>query len=483
MPDFNSHREPLNRIYRTLHSAANNGATRAHIDIHSDHIEYRDDRPYQTIIRTGAVDPDLLLTMDHAIESYVPQPTLHVHVSKHAHGRRAMHEPDHRHLRNPNDNNVVLPQMTAGGRYMVYLADRPHNQGLTVINHDGTRPRRHGELRLDAKYTETREPAASVKRRSFPVIAMPAPGTRTPADGADIDRIIETATRMLVLHMNQYNSQPEGGLMWPDLDSLRTLPAHTIREMPPRPQTCRWHDGKNRGYDEMLLPANPAVPALSFTHGQTLTMALNDNPYPNEQLDLVNDHAEGLTEPSRPVEIPVIVLVDVTVTELDGSVTKVPVPRYDHEQRYPHPREKRLHSSRSGQVQDISLTLEYRTPGQEPVPFAIPAHIYADQDQDDFVILTTPELDMTPREIIKASEIHHFHHKTVHFDDGPMRWFPAYQARRAIQDKPNQANQHILATIAQTIEDMGIAARGNEEEITVNSLSGNVAITLRPTPA
>lgn len=477
--DYNSYLEPLNRTSRTIHRSAREGAKRAQIDIHPDRIEFRDDRGLSATILTGAVDPDLLHTLDANIEAHVVPASLHVHVVNHAKGRRAIDE-THQHLRNPEDHNPLPPRRTPNGRYWVYLTSRDMGPSLTVMNHDGTIAQQRHRATLDAKCTESSQPGAIVHRRAFPIIAMPDLSTNTTANGSDVDEITETAAEMLVLHMNQYKSQSGGGLMWPDIDSRRMLPAPTLRRMPERPQTCRWYDGQDKGYDEMLLPENAARPALSFTHGRTLKLALEQHPYPHQELALVSSRSEGLTEPSQPVLLPVIVITAVEVTENDGSITHLPVPRYDEQQRYPHPREKRLHHSRSGTAKAIEITLEYRANDQEPVPFTIPAHIYADQDEDDFVIITTPELGMTADEVEEASDIRH--HYRPNLSMGPFDWFPEYQAHRAVQTEPNQANRHIAERIARSIEDMGVTALDGEDEVTVTSPSGNISITIRPAP-
>ena len=467
------HRGPHIEIMKLLHSAAREGATRATVQIMPDRLEYQDDLRSQATIDTSNIEPDAHYTIEWAILRYPIQDSLHVHVinnmpwGKHARGQ------GHTHMHHLDDNDVTPPHDTPSGRYRVRLktgAGRPGE--VMILDHQGLPLPRADHFGLQTVYVQTGIPGDKLQRLTYSVLATPVPDREitTPTDGKDREDIIDTAQRMFADLVRETNAPPRTGMLWPDrrtrdiLDELGLNPG-----VHPEPSARLYPDGVWQN-PRILMPPDPVWAQLPHTSGPWILRALRKHPQRQRNYTLIENpaHADLTT-------MPVLRLSAVTTVKNNGEVTTYPVPDIHPDLGVAMTQEPRIENTIMDRVNSITATLEYREPGKTPDRFDVELDAYSDSDHTNHVILTTTGLDLDQDTFIETSGISHYH--TTGAFTGPWQWAPQYHTRRLTQASTQEANQELLATIAEALDTIGI--RPTAREATVISPSGTIKITIQ----
>ena len=467
------HRGPHVEILKLLHSAAGEGATRATVQIMPDRLEYQDDRSRQATIDTSHIEPDGHYTIEWAIEKYPIQDSLHVHFINHMPWGKSAHGEGHTHLPHQDDNDVTPPRDTPSGRYRVRLktgAGRPGE--VMILDNQGLPVPRADHFGLQTVYVQTGMPGDKLQRRTYSVLATPVPGREmiTPTNGKDREDIIDTAQRMFADLVRETSGPPRTGMLWPDrrtrdmLDELGLNPG-----VDPEPTARLYPEGVWEN-PRILMPPDPVWAQLPHTSGPWILRALRKHPQQQRHYTLIENpsHADLTT-------LPVLRLSAVTAVETNGAVTTYPIPDIHPDLGAAMTHEPRIDNTVMDRVNSITATLEYRDPGKPPDRFDVELDAYSDSDNTNHIILTTTRIDMDPATFLKTSGIRFY--RTTGAFTGPWEWTPQYHARRLTQANTQEANQEVLATIAEALDTIGI--RPTAKETTVTSPSGTIKITIQ----
>ena len=476
-------RQALRDIQTFIKIQADQGATWAHLHIHDRFVDYQDDNGVQRRFTTEHIDSNLIHTFDAEMESHIAPSAMHVHLSNHATGRRAVDESPHRHMRNAADHNVVKPRTTENGRFLVHLAKSRRLRSLMVINPDGTAISR--SVNMSIRHTDSRRPGAAVTPQHLGVRAVTHETTRNPADANDIEQVIQTGAKMLLEHMSNINHEPEGGRAWATADTRDNTPEEIKPLLPETPQTCAMYHGRHHGYNEILPPDNAVVPVISHSHGETVAAAL-DRWGQQNGINFITPHSEAILEnPSTQLHFPTIRLLGVSVTETDGSQTTITPPQYPEQtghghDAYPDAHESHIGESSTRRVQGITLKLERQELDGSASSFNVEADTYVDHDWENFLILALQDIKLTPHDVHRMTGIG-FQIRNQAFGHSFYR-ASDHQARILCQQEPNDANRTLLQQIADNTAQTGAHPDPGTDEVSVMSEDGSVTVTLRKRP-
>ena len=466
-----AHSGPHIQVQQLLHQAAAQGAKNARVEIQRDQILYEDDRPLATTIDMTQFDPDGIYTTQSELSRHPAPEGLHVHIfgtvnvqsSKDDQGDGAGHV----HMKATDEGDALPARNTTSGWFNVHLKETRGYGGLRVLDQTGATAQNHGRFDMRMNRTRSGNPQEPVEESGTEILALPTPGNPADPTVQDIGEIVRTGMEMFADLLRDRDQGPDGAKAWPDNESREKLQDAGITGLPETPPTCQKFPVYAQGNRRALLPERPVLGNLPHTSGPGIARQLAKHPDPNRRYQLVDEVQDNQQE------IPSLTLTGAEATLQDGTRIKLPVPEIDPEHGWPMTHQKRLEETLLETAESITVTLEYRTPDADPEPFTLETEIYADSDQENHVILSTPELDLDPEAFIRITGLNFY--RTGLFSE-PMNWFPNYHAGRLTGEDPQALNLKTLERIAGDLDRVDM--RPGETETTATSPSGNITIIL-----
>ena len=464
----NQHREPHIEIQKLLHRAAHEGAARATVEIRPDRLDYWDDRPFQTTIDTGSINPDYIYTVHWAIEKHPAPDGLHVHVLNHNNWGAYARSGTYVHLTHIGEGDAAPPRLTPSGRSEVRLKNRDRGpREVLILDQEGATSRQSRNFGLTAKHAAG-QPGEQVRETRYTTLARPAPGTAEPPDANDQDEIFQTAAALFADLISQNNaSSGRVSTMWPDAQSREILEDMGLDPAADPPATCRIYQQETRENPEILMPENAVLSQLPHASGPWLARTLAKHPEPGRRYNLVEDMGEAGKN------LPTLKLKAARAAGLDGAERQLPVPERTPEDGPATTNPRRLDATVMEKVSAITATLEYREPGREPESFELAPDAYIDYDRENHLVVTAPGLDMDWRTFADAAGI--WLHGTSAYTR-QMDWATEYHARKLTEEDPGVVNQNTLRAIAEALEAAGLETSGKRMKAV--SPGGTIEITL-----
>ena len=477
-----AHSGPHIQVQQLLHQAAAQGAKNARVEIQRDRILYEDDRPFDTTIDMTQFDPDGIYTTQSELSRHPAPEGLHVHVFGTVNVRRSEDEQGggagHVHMKAADEGDALPARNTRSGRFTVHLKETRGYGGLKVLDHTGATAQKvldytgataqnHGRFAMRMSRTRSGNPEEPVEGSGTEILALPTPGNPADPTSRDMGEIVRTGMEMFADLLRDRDQGPDGAKAWPDNEAREKLQDAGITGLPETPPTCQKFPVYAQGNQRALLPERPVLGNLPHTSGPGIARQLAKHPDPNRRYQLVDEVQDNEQE------IPSLTLTGAEATLQDGKRIKLPVPEIDPEHGWPMTHQKRLEENLLETAESITVTLEYKAPDADPEAFTTETEIYADSDQENHVILSTPELDMDPEAFIRITGLN-FYRTGLLYE--PRDWFQRYHAGRLTGEDPQALNQDTLTKIAGNLDQVNM--RPGETETTATSPSGNITITL-----
>ena len=384
---------------------------------------------------------------------------------------------------------------TQDGKYSVYITPDEHSLLLTVSEPDGTSSTHQvNNPTMGYYHTTSREPGHQVIPQQYSTIAVALePDLPLPPSTGQLQEFLDISTLIAAQHILN-NPCRRQGYAWPnqalrqryqDLQQLDPgLPG-----LPQAPSTSEYQatdpDTGLRGMTSRLTPTNAVLCDYDSIQEETLDYAMRK--FTPRQVTPVR---------TKDPDVPAIRLIKAQVQNDDDTVTHYPVNIWNMEYqsgRYngsPVPTGERLPHSRVGRVKKILLTMEINHGQKAPSDiFTFETDVYADEDRHHHLLLLTHDSTVTPLELANIAFLHNPHtehlpletQEAVHSD--PHEWYTQLLVDQVLLG-PSQAAENLLRQTAAALEALGAHDQqtGTSDTITATSPSGQVSITLNPTP-
>ena len=376
-------------------------------------------------------------------------------------------------------------RLTPSGSHTVLLAEIKRPRPTAMVLPDGrsrqVRDLAHEYRRINR--TINREPGTEVLDTYITITAVANQSNTTPADHAEIQA---TAATLALDYIKEQAARTEG-YVWPSDDLADHLGSHNPQEppMPKAPSVAEYNITTAHGGTKSITVLTPANAVLCD--------------YDSVQKDLLDyamsHHAPRKVKPVRTKDptVPVIRLLSVQVTDLDGTVHNYPVQLWDgitQRGRYdnrPEPQGDRIPHSRVGTVQSIQLTMEIRKGENTPDVFTFNCDAYNDQDAQHHLLLITQDRSITREQLERIAYLHNPRTEDMHPDTRRALYMDAedWRSKYLIDNLlhgPVEAAKSALQSIAATTEALSMSDTDTGTPQTIDALSpqGKVHITLNP---
>lgn len=473
---------PQKTVQKLIQQSYENGARCAIIYLTENTVEYSDTAGYRQIIEYSHMDPDDTYSvhwdlMDH----YVPD-DMEVSLISNTMPHPTEGNPVQTTLRTFSQEDVALPENTPSGRFTVHLKS-PERQGFertTIIDSDGAAVNA-GYNPVMYKRTQGNQPGDAVTEYRLNVLAHPSnrqePARQEPANydpQSDKQEIRQTVLQLTATYLNRMMNEDAQVLAWPGEETKQAMLEADIPGIPGTPLTSRKCLAFSQHSPEILQPDNAVISKLPYTSGPALDRALSKHPDTARRYTLIEDEGGSRNH------LPSITLVSATAELQDGTTMQIPVPEPHPDHGHPVVSDKRFEQNLFTQVKSITAVLEYSAPEGAPERFELETDLYADSDQRNHIILTTPKLEIDEEEFQTLTGIRFFN--LVPWD-APAKWAAAYHTRRLTGKSLTRLNMDTLKQIAEAIGHLGIEQTKGEFHATSEDGTITVILHRKQSPA